>query len=224
MTIFGIALLFCDLYDIFILYFVENLVGVEHKYKRNTNGENMFETLLLVKYPFSCWTPFDERSIILHQVIYIYTTIPVFMMALKAASVTNVLTSIARYISVQFIFVSKSLDELNNMEDSDNETGQNTFSTTGQNTISTPGKQQPGEEFSNRNLQVSATNRESFQPPSQEQIPECCNIQEYRDTSITTGHCVKDQEHKKDSDRLPSGNKSWPEDCVFKDWNWSTSK
>jgi len=205
-TILGIVLAFCVLYDIYILYFVENIVGVEHKYKRNTNGMNMFETLLLVKYPFSCWTPFDEKSIMAHLVIYIYTVIPVFMMAFKSGSVTSVLNGILRYISLQFTFVSKSLEDLNNIEDSDNQTEQNTFSTVGE--------EHPGEEFSDRNLQDSAKDGESFQTPSQEQIPECCNIQQYKVTSITTVQCVKNQEHRKDCDRLPSGKKSSPEDCV----------
>jgi hypothetical protein len=102
--------------------------------------------------------------------------------------------------------VSKSLEEISNMEDSDNQTAKNTFSTLG--------KPHPCEELNDRNLHVSATGGESFQTPSQEQIPECCNVQQYRDTSITTGHCVKDQEHKNDSDKLPSGNKSSSEDCV----------
>jgi len=205
-TTLGISLAFCDLYDIFILYFVENIVGVEHKYKRNTNGTNIIESLLLVKYPFSCWTPFDEKSIILHLVIYIYTAIPAFMMALKAGSVTSFLTGVLRYISLQFKFVSKSLEDLNNIEDSDNQTGQNTFSTVGE--------EHPGEELSDRSLQDSAKHGESFHTPSQEQIMECCNVQQYKDTSITTVHCVKDQEHRKDSDRLPSVKKSSPEDCV----------
>jgi len=206
-TILGISLTFCDLYDIFILYFVENTVGVKHKYKGNTNGTNMFESLLLVKYPFNCWTPFDENSIMAHLVIHIFTAIPLFMMALKVGSVASLLTGTMRYISVQLTFVTKSLEELNNIADSDNQKGQNEFST--------PGEQHPGEEFSDRNLQVSAKDGESFHTPSQEQIAECYNVQEYRDTSINTGHCVKDQEHK-DSDRLPSGNKSLPEGCVKK--------
>jgi len=204
--ILGIVLAFCDLCDIFILYFVENIVGVEHKYKTNTNGTNMFESLLLVKYPFSCWTPFNEKSVILHLVIYMYAGIPSFMIAFKAGSVISVLSGTMRYISIQFKFVSKSLEELNNIDDSDNQTGQNTFSTVGE--------EHPGEEFSDRNLQNSAKGSESFYTPSQEQILECCNVQQYRDTSITTDHCVKDQEHKTDSDRLPSGKKSSPEDCV----------
>jgi hypothetical protein len=54
--ILGVVLAFCDLCDIFILHFVENIVGVEHKYKSNLNAANMFESLLLEKYPFSCWT------------------------------------------------------------------------------------------------------------------------------------------------------------------------
>jgi len=60
-TMLGIVTIFCDLYDIFILHFVENIVGVEHKYKRNPNAANMYESLLLEKYPFSYWTPFDEK-------------------------------------------------------------------------------------------------------------------------------------------------------------------
>jgi len=141
-----------------------------------------------------------------HLAVYIYTAIPIFMLALITGSVASALTGTMRYISVKFKFVSKSLEDLSNMEDSDNHTGQNTFSWLVE--------QHSHVEFSDRNLQVSVTNSESFQTPSQEQIPECYNIQQYRDTSITTGHCVKDQEHKKDSDRLHSGNKSSPEDCV----------
>jgi hypothetical protein len=110
------------------------------------------------------------------------------------------------YISLQFKFVSKSLEEISNMEDSDNQTAQNTCSALDE--------QHPCKELNDRNLQVSATHGESFQTPSQEQIPECRNIQQYRDTSITTAHCVMDREHKKDSDSFPSGNKSSPEDCV----------
>jgi hypothetical protein len=83
LTITGTVLIFCDLYDIFILHFVENIVGVEHKYKRNLNAANMYESLLLEKYPFSCWTPFDEKSITAHLTIYIQTAIPVFMTAFK---------------------------------------------------------------------------------------------------------------------------------------------
>jgi hypothetical protein len=128
------------------------------------------------------------------------------MMALKAGSVTSVLSGTMRYISFQFKLVSKSLEELNNMEDSDIQTGQKIFSTLGE--------QRPFEKLNERNLQVSATDSESFQTPSQEHIPEFCNIQPNRDTNITTAHCVKDQEHKKGSDRLPSGNKSSPEDYV----------
>jgi hypothetical protein len=138
--------------------------------------------------------------------IYIYTAIPVLMMALKAGLVTSVLIGTLIYISLQFKFVSKSLEELSNVEDSERQIVQNTFSTID--------KRHTCDEFNYRNCQVSATDDESFQTPSQAQIPECCNIQKYRDTSITIAHCVKDQEHKKCSDRLPSDNKSSPEDCV----------
>jgi 5-bromo-4-chloroindolyl phosphate hydrolysis protein len=59
--ILGEVLAFCNLYDIFMLHFVKNIVGVEHKYKSNVNAANMYESLLLEKYPFTCWTPFDEK-------------------------------------------------------------------------------------------------------------------------------------------------------------------
>ena len=75
--ILGTCLLLSDLYDIFILHFVENVIGVEHKYKKNLKTSNMFESLLLEKYPFSCWAPFVERSVMVHLAIYIYTTISV---------------------------------------------------------------------------------------------------------------------------------------------------
>jgi hypothetical protein len=206
-TILGMVLTFCNLCDIFILHFVENIVGVEHKYKRNPNATNMYESLLLEKYPFSCWTPFDEKSVMAHLAVYIYTSIPGFMVAFKAGSATSLLTDTLRYVALQFKFVSKSLKELSNMEDSDSQTAQNKFSTLG--------KQHPHEELNYRNLQISATDSESFQTPSQAQIPECCNVQQCRDTSITTAHCMKDQECNEGSDRLPSENKSSPEDCVI---------
>jgi hypothetical protein len=82
-TILGILLLFFNLCDIFILHFVENVVGVEHQHQGNTNATNLYESLLLEKYPFSCWTPFDKNSVTGHLAIYTYTTIQVLMIALK---------------------------------------------------------------------------------------------------------------------------------------------
>jgi hypothetical protein len=260
---------------------VETVVGVGHKYKRNLNAANLYESLLLEKYPFSSWTPFDENSITAHLATYIYTVIPVFLMALKSGSVTSTLIGTLIYTSLQFKFVSKSLEELNNMEDSDTQIQQNTCSSLNeqhtceksnyrnfpvsatdgesfqtpsqaqipeccnkhkntdtsittahrvneelnnmedsdsqiqQNTFSSLNEQQTCEESNYRNFPVSATDGESFQTPSQAQIHECCNKHKYRDTSITTAHRVKDQEHMTDSDRLPSDNKSSPEDCVI---------
>jgi hypothetical protein len=186
---------------------VEKIVGVEHKYKKNPNAANIYESLLLEKYPFSCWTPFDGKSVMAHLAVYIYTVIPVLMMALKAGSAASVLFGTLIYTSLQFKFVNKSLEDLSNMEDSNS-------SQTEQNTFSTVEERHRCEEFNYRDCQVYATDRESFQTPSQAQIPDCCNIHKYRDTSITTAHCVKDQEHKKGSCRLPSDNKSSPEDCI----------
>jgi len=205
--ILGTCLILSDLYDIFILHFVENIVGVEHKYKKNPNAANIYESLLLEKYPFSCWTPFGENSVMVHLAIYIYTAIPVLMIALKAGSVTSVLIGTLIYTSLQFKFVSKSLEDLSNMEDSNR-------SQIEQNTFGNVEEQHTCEEFNYRDCQVYATDSESFQTPSQAQIPDCCNIHKYRDTSITTAHCVKDQKHKEGSDRLLSDNKSSPEDCI----------
>jgi hypothetical protein len=205
--ILGTCLLLSDVYDIFILHFVENIVGVEHKYKKNPNAANIYVSLLLKKYPFSCWTPFDEKSVTAHLAIYIYTAIPVLMMALKGGSVASVLIGTFLYTSLQFKFVSNSLENLSNMEDFDS-------SQIEQNTFNTLDKQHRCEEFNYRNCQVYATDSESFQTPSEAKIPKCCNIQKYRDTSITTAHCVKDQEHKEGSDRLLSDKKSSPEDCI----------
>jgi len=205
--ILGEVLLASDLYDIFILHFVENIVGAEHKYKKNPHAANIYESLLLEKYPFSCWTPFDEKSVMVYLAIYIYTAFPVLMMAFKAGSAVSVMIGTLMYTSLKFKFVSKSLEELNNMDDSDSTQVE-------QNTFATPDKQHMCEDFNRKDCQVSAADSESFQTPSQAQIPECCNMHQYSDTSINTGHCVKDQEHKEGSDRLPSGYKSSPEDCV----------
>jgi hypothetical protein len=142
-----------------------------------------------------------------HLAVYIYTVIPVLMVALKAGSVTSVVIGTLIYTSLQFKFVSKSLEDLSNMDDSDS-------SQTEQNTFSNVEEQHTCEEFNYRNCQVYATDRELFQTPSQAQTSECYNIHKDRDTSITTAHCVKDQEHKEGSDRLLSDNKSSPEDCV----------
>jgi len=205
--ILGTCLLLSDLYDIFILHFVENVIGVEHKYKKNLKTSNMFESLLLEKYPFSCWTPFDEKSVTAHITIYIYTVIPVLMMALKGGSATSVVIGTLIYTSLQFKFVSKSLEDLNNMEDSDS-------SQIEQKTFSTLDEQYTCEKFNYRDSQVYATDRESFRTPSQAHIPESCNIQKYRDTSITTAHCAMDQEHKEGSDRLLPDKNSSPENCI----------
>jgi hypothetical protein len=136
-----------------------------------------------------------------HLAIYIHTAIAVLMKALKAGSAASVLIGTLIYTSLQFKFVSKSLEDSYS-----NQIEQNAFSTLDE--------QHTCEEFNYRDCQVYTTDRESFQTPSQAQIPDCCNIYKYRDTSITTAHCVKDQENKEGSARLLSDNKSSPEDCI----------
>jgi hypothetical protein len=102
-----------------------------------------------------------------------------------------------------------SLELLSNMENSDSQTEQNIFRIQFS-------RQTPYVEESNyRKLQVSAKDGESFHTPSQAQISECCNKHKYRHTGNATARPAKDQEHKTESDRLPSDNKSSPEDCCI---------
>jgi hypothetical protein len=86
---------------------VENVVGVEHKYNKKPNAANVYESLLLEKYPYSCWTPFDEKSVMAHLATYIYKTIPLLMMAINNGSVTSVVIGTLIYTSLQFKFVSE---------------------------------------------------------------------------------------------------------------------
>jgi hypothetical protein len=116
--ILGQATVICDLCDVFILYFVEYLVGIEHKYKRIPNISTIYVTLLLQKYPFSSWVPFDETSITAHIMTYIYAAFPVLELAFRVGIMTSVLMTLCMYSALQFKFVSMSLEALNNMEES----------------------------------------------------------------------------------------------------------
>jgi hypothetical protein len=203
LLILATVLIFCDLYDIFILHFVETIVGVEHKLKINPNAANVYESLLLEKYPFCCWTPFGGKSVTAHLAMYIYTAIPVLIMALRTVSTASVLMSTMIYISLQFKFVSNSLEDLSKMEVSNSHIEENTSSSLDtQNTCKGP---------SYRDFPASTTDGDSIHTPS----PECCNNQGNRDTSTNSLHSVMDQEHQTDSDGLPSDNKLSPEDRVI---------
>ena len=72
------------------------------------------------------------------------------MMALKAGSLASVVYGTLIYTSLQFKLMSKSLEDLSNMEDSDN-------SQIEQNTFSTVEEQHRCEEFNYRDCQVYAT-------------------------------------------------------------------
>jgi hypothetical protein len=100
------------------------------------------------------------------------------MMALKAGSSVALFTDTIIYISIQFKFVKKSLEEFSNIENSDNQMEQNTSSFLDE--------QHTCEQFNDRNLQVSATSSKSSQMPSQTQIPECCNKPKHTNTSTQT--------------------------------------
>jgi len=93
-----------------------------------------------------------------HLAIYIYTAIPVLMMALTGGSATSVVIGTLIYTSLQFKFESKSLEDLSNMEYSDSsQMEQNTFSTLDRSIRV---------KISTTETQVYATDRESFQIPS----------------------------------------------------------
>jgi hypothetical protein len=116
--VLGQATVVCDLCDVFILYFIEHLVGLEHKYKKIPNVSTIYLTLLLQKYPFSSWVPFDEASITAHLMTYLYAIFPLLQLAFRVGVMTSTLMGICMYSSLQFKFVSMSLENLDNMEDS----------------------------------------------------------------------------------------------------------
>jgi hypothetical protein len=211
----AIVAMLCDLFDIFILHFVESIFGVEHKYKRNPNAANIYESLLLEKYPFSCWTPFDEKSVTAHIAVYLYTAIPVLMLAFRTGSVASVLLGTMIYISLQFKFVNKSMENLGNMEKSD--------SLIENKTVNSQDKQNTCEESNSTNTKLPATGgernkerkKESLQSPSQAQVAECTNKPKHTNTTINTAHCLNEQEPKTDADILPSNNKLSPEASVI---------
>jgi hypothetical protein len=129
------------------------------------------------------------------------------MIALRASSAACVGMGTLIYLSLQFKFVRKSLEDLNDMDNSDSQIEHNK--------LSTLAKQHTCEKSNNRNIQSSSEDVESFQSQSETQIHECCNKQKNTNTSIPTDLFVKEKEHKTDSDRLPSDDKSSPEDCVI---------
>jgi hypothetical protein len=213
--IIAIVGMLCDLFDIFILHFVESIFGVEHKYKRNTNAASLYESLLLEKYPFSCWTPFGETSVTAHIAVYLYTAIPVLLLAFRTGSVASVLLGTMIYISLQFKFVNKSMEYLSNMENSD--------SLIEKKTVNSQGKHHICEESNYTNTLLPATigeinkerKNESLQSPSQAQVAECSNKPKHTNTTINTAHCVNDQEPKTGADILTSDNKLSPEDSLI---------
>jgi hypothetical protein len=142
-----------------------------------------------------------------HLAVYIYTAIPIFMTALKSGSVASTVIGTLLYISLHFKFVSTSLEELNKIEDFDSKIEQNT--------VSSLDEQHTGEKSTYRNIKVSATDGETIKTPKEAQKLECCNTHKHIDTIVTASHCVNDHEHKKDSDRSPSDNKSTPVKCVL---------
>jgi hypothetical protein len=129
--------------------------------------------LLLENIILAAGHPFDENSVTARLTIYIYTVIAVLIMKLNAGSVTSVMIGTLIYTSLQFKFVSKSLEDLSNMEYSDR-------SQTELNEFSILDEQHTCGEFNYTDCQDYATNIESLQIPSQAKVLVSFKTHKYR--------------------------------------------
>lgn len=198
--ILGQATLICDLCEVFILYFVEYLVGIEHKYKKIPNISTIYVTLLLQKYPFSSWVPFDETSITAHIMTYLYAIFPVLELAFRIGIVTSVLMSICMYSALQFKFVSMSLEDLNNVEESVCEIQKKAFNN----------KREHGtaQELNYGISQVNAKFDESGQITEKENAPQLLNNKMRSERIADPVDFAKDKQHFRPDKKLS------PEDCL----------
>ena len=127
-------------------------------------------------------------------------------MALKCGCATSVVIGTLIYASLQLKFVSKSLENLSNMEDSDCSQIEQKHSVLYTGSI----RVKNSTTESVKSMQ-QIVNHFRYQAKHESQI-----VVTYTntDTSITTADCVMDQERKKGSCRLPSDNISSLEDCI----------
>jgi hypothetical protein len=198
--ILGQATVVCDLCEVFILYFVEYLVGIEHKHKMIPNISTIYITLLLQKYPFSSWVPYDETSIPAHLVTYLYATFPVLELAFRVGIMTSLLMGICMYSALQFKFVSMSLENLNNMEESVCEI-QNKA-------LNNQHEQDTAEELNYRISQVKTEFDESDPITGRENAPQLRNQKVHSEGSTDRVDFVKDKQHCR------ADNKLTPEDSL----------
>jgi hypothetical protein len=175
--------------DEFISYFLEYLVGVEHKHRTKPNTSNIYESLLLEKYPFHSWFPFGKKSTTVHLALHMFAVLPVLGMGIKLGITLSSLAGIILYVSVQFKFVNMSLENINNMEDS-------------------------GCEIQDRIVEVPTVDDETDQLPSKGKSTDSNNIKLCSERSTMPVEFSKNKENCRPPERLYSGNKSAPEDCL----------
>jgi hypothetical protein len=193
--ILGQATVICDLCGEFILYFVEFLVGIEHQYKRIPNLSNIYVTLLLQKYPFSSWVPYDETSITAHIMAYLYATFPILELAFRVGIIMSVFMSICMYSALQFQFVSMSLEALNNVEESVCEIQKKSFNN--------QREQGTAQELNYGISQVNTKFDESGQITEKENAPQ-----------LRSERITDPVDFAKGKQRFKTDNKLSPEDCL----------
>ncbi|XP_033607049.1 uncharacterized protein LOC117282251 [Cryptotermes secundus] len=198
--ILGQVTVICDLCEVFILYLVEYLVGIEHQYKRIPNISTIHVTLLLQKYPFSSWVPFGETSITAHIMTYLYAIFPVLELAFRVGVITSVLMSICMYSALQFQFVSMSLDGLNNVDESACEIQNKAFDS--------QQEQGTAQDLNYRISQVNTKFDESGQ------ITEKEHASQLHDNKKHSKRITDPVNFAKDKENFRPDNKLSPEDCL----------
>jgi hypothetical protein len=175
--------------DEFISYFLEYLVGVEHKHRIKPNTSNIYESLLLEKYPFNSWFPFGKSSTTVHLALYMYAVLTVLGMGIKIGICLSSAICFMMYVSVQFKFVNMSLENINNIEDF-------------------------GCEIQEKTVEVPTVDGESNQLPGKEKATDSHNIKLCSERSTRLVDFAKNKDNCRPPERLHSGNKSTPEDCL----------
>jgi hypothetical protein len=175
--------------DDYVAYFLEYLVGVEHKHRMKPNASNIYESLLLEKYPFHSWFPFGKSSTTVHLALYMYAVLLALGMGIKLGICLSSVIGIMMYVSVQFKFVNMSLENINNME----------YSTS---------------EIQNRISEVPRVDDVLNKLPRKEKFTDSHNIKLYSKGSTRPVDFAKNKDNCRPPDRLHSGNKSTPEDCL----------
>jgi uncharacterized membrane protein YciS (DUF1049 family) len=204
--IVGKLVVFSDLFEVFFLYSIEELIGAEHKHKMNPNAANIYVSLLLEKYPFGSWVPFYDTSVTVHLVLYIYAIFPLLGIVMKIGIMLTLLVCKIMYVSVQFQFVNMSLENLDNMKDSDCQIQDKAFNTLQE--------QHTSEELKYKILQVPVRDGESDQTIGKVKSLESHNKKLCSERNTSPVDSVKHKEYCTPSDRSDSDSKSSPEDCL----------